>query len=196
MSNWQKMLNGEIYNDLSKDLFKRRIRAKNLFKDYNTTKDSDTEDRNGILTELLGKIGKNCLIEPPFRCEYGSNIEIGNNTYINFDCIILDCARVTIGSRVLIAPRVGIYPVNHGLDPDQRINGACVSKPVHIEDDVWIGGDVQILTGVTIGKGSVIGAGSVVTKDIPSGVIAVGNPCRIIRQITELDKVHYNKLED
>lgn len=195
MSNWQKMLNGEIYNDFSKDLFDRRVRAKKLFKAYNVTGDKD-KDRGGILAELLGRIGKDCLIEPPFRCEYGSNIEIGNNTYINFDCIILDCAKVTIGSRILIAPRVGIYPVNHGLDPEQRINGACVSKPIHIDDDVWIGGDTQILAGVTIGKGSVIGSGSVVTKDIPAGVIAVGNPCRVIRQITEADRVEYEKLED
>lgn len=136
-------------------------------------------------------MGNEVWIEPDFRCEFGKNISIGNNVYINFGCIILDCSEVIIGDHVLIGPNLGIYAVNHGFDPEERIAGACMGKPVHIEDNVWISGDVKILAGVTIGEGSIIGAGSIVTKNIPARVIAAGNPCKVIRPITEKDRLGF-----
>lgn len=128
-----------------------------------------------------------------FRCEFGKNITIGDNVYINFGCIILDCAEVTIGSNTLLGPNIGLYAANHSTDATERINGGCYGKPIHIGNSVWLGGDVKVLTGVTIGDNSIIGAGSVATKNIPSNVIAVGNPCKVIREITDKDKTEYSK---
>lgn len=193
MNDWQKLLNNEVYNDFSSELTKRRVAAKTLFKQYNTLDDSMLKQRAEIMKQLLGSVGKEVYIEPNFRCEYGKNIFIGDNVYINFECIILDCARITIGNDVLFGPRVGIYAANHGLDPTERKNGACFGKEVVIGNNVWVGGDVKILGGVTIGEGSVIGTGSVVTRDIPSGVVAVGNPCRVLRKITKDDILGFTK---
>ena len=195
MNNWEKLLCNEVYDDFATELTKRRVEAKKLFNQYNKLDDSNLEKRENIVKELFGSIGNKVYIEPNFRCEYGKNIFIGNNVYINFECIILDCAKITIGNDVLFGPRVGIYAANHGLDPIERMNGACSGKDVIIEDKVWIGGDVKILGGVTIGEGSVIGTGSVVTRDIPRGVIAVGNPCRVLRKITEEDQLKFDKEE-
>lgn len=191
MTAWDRMQAGLFYNDFDKDLFNRRVDAKKLFNAYNKTTDEDTDERKQLLKKLFKHVGERVHIEPDFRCEFGKNISLGNDVYINFGCIILDCAAVTIDNNVLIGPNLGIYAVNHGLDPEERIAGACVGKPVHICDKVWIGGDVKILAGVTIGEGSVIGAGSVVTKDIPPRVIAAGNPCKVIRKITEADKTGF-----
>lgn len=191
MNDWQRMLNGEMYNDFSDDLFKRRVKAKELFRRYNRTEDCDTEERRKLLTELLGHAGKELWVEPDFRCEYGSNIYIGDRVYINFDCIILDCAKITVGDDVLFGPRVGLYAANHAIDPEERAKGGCIGKPITIGSRVWIGGDVKIVGGVTIGDDSIIGTGSIVTKDIPAGVIVVGNPCRVKREITEKDKTDY-----
>lgn len=191
MTEWEKLVNGQMYNDFDSDLFQKRVEAKQLFRVYNKTDDSETAERNDILSKLFKSLGKDVWIEPDFRCEYGRNISIGNSVYVNFGCIILDCAEVIIGDDVLIGPNVGIYPVNHAIDPEERVRGGCLSKPVHIGKRVWIGGDVKILAGVTISDDAIIGTGSIVTKDIPSGVIAVGNPCRIIRVITEKDKTDY-----
>ena len=191
MTEWEKLVNGQMYNDFDSDLFQKRVEAKQLFRVYNKTDDSETAERNDILSKLFKSLGKDVWIEPDFRCEYGRNISIGNSVYVNFGCIILDCAEVIIGDDVLIGPNVGIYPVNHAIDPEERVRGGCLSKPVHIGKRVWIGGDVKILAGVTISDDAIIGTVSIVTKDIPSGVIAVGNPCRIIRVITEKDKTDY-----
>lgn len=193
MNDWQKVLNNEVYNDFAEDLTRRRVASKRLFNQYNSLDDSSLTKREEILKELLGSVGNKVYIEPNFRCEYGKNIFIGNNVYINFECIILDCAKITIGNDVLFGPRVGIYAANHGFDPVERLHGACYGKDVTIEDKVWVGGDVKILGGITIGEGSIIGTGSVVTHDIPAGVIAVGNPCRILRKITEEDKLNFHK---
>ena len=191
MTEWEKLLAGEIYNDFDADLFQRRVAAKKLFRVYNKTDDDQTEERSVLLTKLLGKVGERVWIEPDFRCEYGKNITIGNDVYINFGCIILDCAEVVIGDHVLIGPNVGIYPVNHSTDAEERIHGGCYGQPVTIGNRVWLGGDVKVLAGGKIGEDTIIGAGSVVTKDIPSGVIAAGNPCRVIRKITDQDKTGY-----
>lgn len=132
-------------------------------------------------------------IEPDFRCEFGQNISIENNVYINFGCVILDCAEVTIGAHTLLDPNVGIYTVNHAICAEERIKGGCRCMPVHIGKRVWIGGDAKILAGVTVGDDTIIGAGSVVTKSIPAGVIAAGNPCRVISAITDADRTDYLK---
>ena len=191
MSEWERMQKGLVYNDFDEDLFKRRVEAKKIFKEYNKTSDEETSLRSELLNKLFKRIGKNCWIEPDFRCEFGKNIILEDNIYINFGCIILDCAEVRIESNTLLGPNVGIYAVNHSIDPKERINGGCFGKPVHIGKNVWIGGDVKILAGVTIGDNSIIGTGSIVTKDIPSNVIAVGNPCKVIREISEKDKTDY-----
>ena len=191
MSEWNKMLKGEMYNDFSDELFQKRVEAKKLFRLYNQTDDDQTEKRYEIMKSLFKSVGKNVWIEPDFKCEFGKNISIGNDVYINFGCIILDCGEVTIGDNTLLGPNVGIYLANHAFDAQERINGGCFGKPVHIGSKVWIGGDVKILAGVTIGNNSIIGTGSVVTKDIPENVIAVGNPCRVLRKITEKDKTGY-----
>jgi len=191
VTDWEKLQQGMVYNDFSEDLASKRVEAKKLFKAYNKTTDEDTQLRKELLSDLLCYVGEGVNIEPDFRCEFGKNITIGDRVYINFGCIILDCAEVTIGNHVLIGPNLGVYAVNHGFDPEERIAGACYGKPVRIEDKVWIGGNVTILAGVTVGEGSIIGAGSVVTKDIPPRVIAAGNPCRVIRPITDADKLEY-----
>lgn len=193
MNDWEKLQKGLLYDDLGQILVEMRVECKKLFRKYNETDDSQTEERMEILKELLGSVGTNPVIEPRFQCEFGKNIHIGDNVYINFGCTILDCAEVTIGNHVLIGPNAGIYAVNHCIDPEERIRGGCFSKPIHIEDYVWIGADVTIVPGVTIGKGSVIGAGSVVVKDIPPNVVAVGNPCRVLHEITEKDKTGYRR---
>ncbi len=193
MTNWEKLQAGMIYNDFDDDLFQRRIYAKKLFRQYNKTDDDETELRQEIMSKLFKSVGKNVWIEPDFRCEFGKNITIGDNVYINFGCVILDCSEIIIGENTLLGPNVGIYSANHSIDAEERINGGCFGKPIHIGKRVWLGGDVKVIAGVTIGDDSIIGTGSIVTKDIPSGVIAVGNPCKILRKITEADKTDYLK---
>lgn len=182
---------GEMYNDLSEDCIKARDYATKLTKKYNES--TYQEERKTILSNLLNKFGENSHFEPNFRCEYGFNISIGDNFFANFDCIILDCAPVNIGNNVLFGPRVGIYCANHAIDPVERQNGGCYSKAVNIGNNVWVGAGVHIVQGVNIGDNSVIGAGSVVLSDIPPNVVAAGNPCRVIREITENNKTGYSK---
>lgn len=182
---------GEIYNDFAEDLFNRRVWAKKLFRAYNRLDDSEVEKRGDIMRKLFKSVGKNVWIEPDFRCEFGQNITIGDNVYINFGCVILDCGQVTIGSGTLIGPNVGLFSGNHTTDPEERAAGGLIPKPINIGSRVWLCGNVSVVPGVSIGDGSVIGAGSVVTCDIPPGVVAAGNPCRVLRKITEKDKVGY-----
>ena len=195
---WEKLQDGEIYNDFDQDLFNRRVEAKKLFRAYNRLDDDEVEKRNEIMQKLFKSVGQNVWIEPDFRCEFGKNISIGNDVYINFGCVILDCGPVTIGNQVLIGPNVGIYDANHALDAQERMDGALIPGKIRIGNRVWIGGGTIILPGVTIGDDTVIGAGSIVTHDIPSGVVAVGNPCRVLRKLTDKDKVGYQspKLEN
>ena len=188
---WEKMQDCEIYNDFDQDLFNRRVEAKKLFRIYNRTEDDETDKRSDIMRRLFKAVGKNVWIEPDFRCEFGKNISIGNDVYINFGCVILDCGQVKIGNQVLIGPNVGIYDANHALDAEERMDGALLPGKVTIGNRVWIGGGTIILPNVTIGDDTVVGAGSIVTHDIPSGVVAVGNPCRVLREITDMDKVGY-----
>lgn len=192
MTEWEKMQAGLAYNDFDRDLFDRRVRAKRLFRAYNRTDDDETEARAQIMRELFRQVGKNVWIEPDFRCEFGKNITIGDDVYINFGCVILDCGQVVIGSGTLIGPNVGIFSGNHTLDAEERAAGGLVPKGIRIGERVWIGGNVSIVPGVSIGDDTVIAAGSVVTRDIPGSVLAAGNPCRVLRPITPEDKIGYH----
>ncbi len=191
MTEWEKMQECQIYNDFDEDLFNRRIEAKKLFREYNMTDDSETEKRQDIMRRMFRHVGERVWIEPDFRCEFGKNITIGNDVYINFGCVILDCGHVTIGDNTLIGPNVGLYSGNHVLDPQERAKGGLVPKEIHVGKRVWIGGHSTLVPGVSIGDDTVIGGGSVVTHDIPSGVVAAGNPCRVIREITDKDKTGF-----
>lgn len=191
MTEWERLQAGLIYNDFDSDLFQRRIAAKKLFRAYNRTEDEEVGLREQILRQLFKGLGENVWIEPDFRCEFGKNITVEDHVYINFGCVILDCAEVTIGAHALLGPNIGLYAVNHAADAEERISGGCSGKPIRIGKNVWLGGDVKVLAGVTIGDNAIIGAGSIVTKDIPPDVIAVGNPCRVIRAITPADKTDY-----
>lgn len=179
----EKMLRGELYDPLDPQLLGDRRRARLLLKALNDTNDEQQEERNRIIKELIPAIGQGILIEPPFYCDYGSNITLGNRVYFNFNCVVLDVAPVEIGSDVLFGPTVQIYTASHPLSSKERKLGLELGKQIVIGDDVWVGGGTIICPGVRIGARSVIGAGSVVTKNIEEGVIAVGNPCRVIREV-------------
>jgi maltose O-acetyltransferase len=179
----EKMLAGELYNAKDPQLVQERRRARNLMKLYNDTLDAETDKRRQILEELLGDIGGPVEIEPPFFCDYGSNIHLGSGVFFNFNCVVLDVARVDIGDNVLCGPNIQIYTATHPVDYQERMTGLELGKPIKIGSGVWLGGSVVIGPGVTIGDRSVIGAGSVVVKDIPADVFAAGNPCKVIRSL-------------
>ncbi len=166
--------------------------ARQLTQRLNAIDRSDFDGIKAIVKQLFGK-SENAFVNPPFYCDYGFNIEVGDNFFANYNCTILDVAKVKIGKNCLLAPNVAIYTAGHAVDPELRVAMYEYGMPVTIGDNVWIGGSSVICPGVTIGDNSVIGAGSVVTKDIPSGVVAAGNPCRVIRAITERDKTYYFK---
>lgn len=179
----EKMLAGELYTPFEAGLTAERAVAKEKIYDYNQLRPFQIEERKQIIRGLFGSAGKEFNIEQPFYCDYGYNIHVGENFYANFGCTILDGAPVRIGDDVLLAPNVSIYTAGHPLEPGPRQAAIEYAYPVTIGNNVWIGGDVVILPGVTIGDNTVIGAASVVTKNIPAGVLAVGNPCRVIRKI-------------
>lgn len=189
----EKMISGKPYKAFGEELLAERQQAKEMIFDFNSLRPNQIEERNEILKMLLGTTKNNFFIEPPFYCDYGYNIEIGENFYSNYNLIILDCAKVTIGDNVLIGPNVGIYTAGHPLHYEIRNQAYDYAFPISIGDNVWIGGNVVINPGVTIGENSVIGSGSVVTKDIPSNVIAMGNPCKEFRKLTDDDKQYYYK---
>ncbi|WP_211750061.1 sugar O-acetyltransferase [Paenibacillus sp. Marseille-Q4541] len=179
----QKMLDGELYLASDPQLTQERERARKLTRMYNQTIETDSESRTKILKELFGSTGENLYMEPNIRCDYGSNIHVGENFYANFDCTILDVCEVRIGDNCMIAPGVHIYTASHPLNPFERIAGPECGKPVTIGNNVWIGGRAVINPGVTIGNNVVIGSGAVVTKDVPDNMIVGGNPAKIIREI-------------
>ena len=180
----QKMLAGEMYDPLDPELAAARERARDLCQALNATREAQQEERRRVLRELFGLGGDSVWMQPPFFCDYGSNIELGERVFFNFNCVVLDVCPVRIGSLSLFGPAVQIYtamhPFNAGLRRHQEFG-----KPVDIGSDVWVGGGAIILPGVRIGSQAVIGAGSVVTRDVPDGMFAAGNPCRVIRAITE-----------
>ncbi|EAZ89895.1 sugar O-acetyltransferase [Crocosphaera chwakensis] len=178
----EKMLRGEYYNAFEKNLLKDRKKAQKLCKRLNNMSDGSYKKRLKILKKLL-QTTKDVWIESPFRCDYGYNIIIGDGFYANFGCVILDCNFVKIGNNVQLGPNVQIYTATHPINIKERIAQKEMAYPITISDNVWIGGSCIILPGITIGDNSVIGAGSVVTKNVPNNVVAVGNPCRVIKQI-------------
>ena len=182
----EKMLDGEFYNAADVQLTNERHKTRQLLRKYNNIPEDEIQNRNTQLNELLPNTGTGLEIQPPFYCDYGSNIVLGDNVYFNFNCVILDVTRVIIGNRCLFGPAVQIYSATHPMDHAQRAAGLEFGKPVTIGDDVWVGGNVTICPGVSIGDRAVIGAGSVVTKDIPSGVFAAGNPCKVIRELKKI----------
>jgi acetyltransferase-like isoleucine patch superfamily enzyme len=176
---------GKLYKAFGKELFDERQYAKKLVFQFNALHPSMISERDEIIRKLLCSTGEKFFIEPPFRCDYGYNITIGNNFYSNYNLIILDCAKTVIGDNVLIGPNVGIYTAGHPVHYELRNQEYEFALPITIGNSVWIGGNVVINPGISIGDNSVIGSGSIVTKDIPSNVVAAGNPCRILREITD-----------
>jgi maltose O-acetyltransferase len=178
-----KMLSGEMYDATDPQLTAERRRARDLCKALNESHDSEQELRERIIRELFGTAGDAIWIEPPFYCDYGSNITLGSKVYFNFNCVILDPAPVIIGSNVLFGPGVQVYTAAHPMNASDRRTWREFAQPVKIGSDVWVGGGAILCPGVRIGSQSVIGAGSVVTDDIPEDVFAAGNPCRLIRRL-------------
>ena len=193
MNQRERMLAGLPYKAWLDGLEEERFACKQKIYDFNNLSPSLNESAPSLLKSILGKIGENIWIEAPFHCDYGWNIEVGENFFANYNLTILDVAKVTIGKNVQMAPNVSIYTAGHPIHPDTRNTGYEYGIPITIGDNVWIGGNVVILPGVKIGDNVVIGAGSVVTKDIPENVIAMGNPCKIVREITEEDRSYYYK---
>jgi len=189
MTEKDKMGRQMLYDaNYDKELINDRIAAKELCFEYNSIRPSDGEKQKELLTRLLGKTRENFCITAPFWCDYGYNIEIGENFYANHNLVILDGAKVTFGNNVFIAPNCGFHTAGHPIDAERRNKGLEYAYPISVGNDVWIGAGVQVMPGVTIGSNVVIGGGSVVVKDIPDNSVAVGNPCRVIRPITEEDK--------
>jgi maltose O-acetyltransferase len=180
----EKMLAGEPYDSLDAELVRRRERARDLCWELNATKESEQTARRALLEQLLGSGGDSAWIQPPFFCDYGSNIRLGQKVYFNFNCVVLDVCEVSIGEFTMFGPAVQIYTASHPLDAAER-RRAEHGKAIEIGADCWIGGGAIILPGVKIGCKSVIGAGSVVTRDVPDGVVAAGNPCRVLRAIAD-----------
>jgi maltose O-acetyltransferase len=178
----QKMLAGEMYDPFDPELVAGRTRARDLCQQLNATRESEDAERRRILRDLFGKGGDSVWMQPPFYCDYGSNIELGERVFFNFNCIVLDVCPVRIGDFTLFGPAVQIYTPLHPLNAEQRRREEY-GKPITIGSDVWVGGGAIILAGVTIGSRAVIGAGSVVTRDVPDAVFAAGNPCRVVRPI-------------
>jgi maltose O-acetyltransferase len=180
----EKMLAGELYDALDPELVAARARARELCQQLNATRESEETDRRRILRDLFGKGGDTVWMQPPFYCDYGSNIELGDRVFFNFNCIVLDVCPVRIGDFTLFGPAVQIYTPLHPWDAERR-RIQEYGEPIEIGSDVWVGGGAIILAGVRIGSRAVIGAGSVVTRDVPEDVFAAGNPCRVIRAISE-----------
>ncbi|WP_066396992.1 sugar O-acetyltransferase [Neobacillus mesonae] len=183
MTEKEKMLNGELYNPADPELVRGRENARRLTRLYNQTLETEYSERTNILKELLGSTGESIYIEPNLRCDYGSNINVGENFYANFDCVFLDVCEIRIGDNCFIAPGVHIYTATHPINPIERISGVEFGKRVNIGDNVWIGGRAIINPGVNIGNNVVIASGTVVTKDVPDNVVVGGNPAKIIKQI-------------
>lgn len=183
MTEKEKMIRGDLYLASDPELEKERIQARKLLSEFNNSQPDELERRSKILGQLIGKAGENLWIEPPFFCDYGYNIEVGEQVFFNFNCVILDVVPVRFGDRVLVGPQVQFYPATHPLDPQTRGELWEYGKEIHVGSDVWIGGASIICPGVTIGDRAIIAAGAVVTKDVPPDVMVGGNPAKIIRYL-------------
>jgi maltose O-acetyltransferase len=178
------MLAGELYDPLDAELSAARRRARDLCQTLNNSRDEEEALRARLLKELFGSSGESPWVQPPFFCDYGANITLGDKVFFNFNCVVLDVTTVKIGSYTMFGPNVQIYTAMHPIDAAERRRGLEFAKPIEIGDDVWVGGSAVICPGVTIGSRAIIGAGSVVTRDVPADVFAAGNPCRVIRSMT------------
>jgi len=183
MTEKEKMLAGELYQAGDPELAAERLKARKLVKTFNDSDPEDTELRVSLIRKIFGKAGKNFWVEPPFYCDYGTNIEVGDDVFFNFNCVVLDVCKVTLGDRVFVAPNVQFYPATHPLDPVKRGEMWEYGKSITIGNDVWIGGSAVICPGVSIGDRTVVAAGTVVTKDFPADVVIGGNPAKIIKNL-------------
>ena len=194
MTEQEKAEAGLLYNPNTTDEMKAfRFKVQDAICEYNLLKPSQVQERRDFLAKIFGKIGERCNILPPFRCDYGFHIEVGENFFANYNFIVLDGNYVRIGDNVWIAPNVGIYAAGHPLDVEDRIGGEEYAFPVTIGDNVWIGGSVTIIGGVTIGRNAVVAAGSVVIRDVPPDTLVAGNPARVIRKLGPADKLKYRR---
>ncbi len=196
MTELEKRDLGMLYDaNFDKEVISHLVRCKDLCHEYNLLKPSQGDEKLEILEKLFGSIGNIYTIQSPFWCDYGYNIQIGKNFFANHGLVILDCAKVTFGDNVFIAPNCGFHTAGHPIDATTRNKGLEFAHPITVGNDVWFGAGVQVMPGVTIGDNVVIGAGSIVTKDIPNNVIAVGNPCKVLRSITDEDRNRDYKYE-
>ena len=189
MTQRERMAAGLLYDAGDPELVAARRAAGTLCQAINSLPFEAVEERMALLAQLFGALGEGSHIEQPFRCDYGFHISAGKQLYINYNCVMLDCAPITFGDRVFIAPNCAFYTAGHPLDPAERASGLEFAKPIRVGSDVWIGGTPVVTPGVTLGDNTVIGSGSVVPRDIPAGVVAVGNPCRVLRPITPADRM-------
>ena len=192
MSYKDKLHSGEVYLCDEEQMFTDQTRCLDRLYDFNQTRPTEADKREALLSEIFAEVGKDCYIEPPLRANWGRHTHLGNNVYANFNLTLVDDTHIYIGDYVMIAPNVTIATAGHPIDPDLRRKVGQFNLPVHIMENVWIGANSVVLPGVTIGKNSVIGAGSIVTKDIPENVVAVGNPCKVVRPISERDKEYFH----
>ena len=194
MTDYEKMQSGEIYDPGSEEIFKEQIKCLDRLYDFNATRPTELEKREKMLKEMFAEVGKDCYIEPPLHSNWGGrHIHLGNNVYFNFNATLVDDTHIYIGDCTMLGPNVVIATAGHPILPELREKALQYNLPVHIGKNCWLGAGVIVLPGVTIGDNTVIGAGSVVTKDIPANVVAVGNPCKVLREINEHDKEFYYK---
>ena len=193
MTTRERMQSGKLYFCTDEEIAKEQLECLEILYDYNHTRPSESQKREQILKNLLAEIGENCYIEPPLHANWGKCTHFGNNVYANFNLTLVDDTDIFVGDNVMFGPNVVIATAGHPVDPPLREKVAQFNIPVRIGKNVWIGAGAIVLPGVTIGDHSVIGAGSVVTKDIPPNVVAVGNPCRVLREINDRDKEYYYK---
>lgn len=194
MTEYEKMHSGNIYNPGDEELFKEQIKCLDRLYDFNATRPTELDKRSELLKEMLAEVGENCYIEPPFHSNWGGkHVHLGKNVYFNFNATLVDDTHIYIGDYTMLGPNVVIATAGHPILPELREKALQYNLPVHIGKNCWLGAGVIVLPGVTIGDNTVIGAGSVVTKDIPSNVVAVGNPCKVLREISEHDKEYYYK---
>lgn len=194
MTDYEKMHSGDIYNPSDDTIFEEQIKCLDRLYDFNLTRPTQMEKREKMLKEMLAEVGENCYIEPPFHSNWGGkNVHLGKNVYFNFNATMVDDTHIYIGDYTMLGPNVVIATAGHPILPELREKALQYNLPVHIGKNCWLGAGVIVLPGVTIGDNSVIGAGSVVTKDIPANVVAVGNPCKVLREINEHDREFYYK---
>lgn len=194
MTDYEKMHSGEIYNPSDDTIFEEQIKCLDRLYDFNATRPTELDKRSQMLKEMLAEVGENCYIEPPFHSNWGGkNVHLGKNVYFNFNATLVDDTHIYIGDCTMLGPNVVIATAGHPILPELREKALQYNMPVHIGKNCWLGAGVIVLPGVTIGDNTVIGAGSVVTKDIPANVVAVGNPCKVLREINEHDKEYYYK---